>query len=508
MVSGSHYGQSTEKLCSCVTHWRLQDPIFGERKKIEMRAILFLKGKLKTLIRKRSDGLGSEEHFQPVEFKVPLANDSLSMDSTWPEFFGFSGRTTQVAYYRDVLSEYSSLFESPPEIFDLISDLAADAYEIGQRLDCKDKYDKWCIGEIVGIEPMRIRVHYLGWGDHYDDWIDKHDDNRIAPLFEQTRNLGPKHSTSQPPHVRFLLPLGFSREEAAEAVANCQEDFQNSINYAYWAAHKRRGVQMTRNKKKVTCRDGDEIYELGQRIDAQDLYKKWCVAEITALQDMEVRVHYLGWPDYYDDWIFRDSGRLAPVFTHTNVNQPKLASCTPPMSCLLLELGFSEEEAKEAVTNSEDDLQNALNYAFYSQHVRRQEDVKQMSEGEEYEEEKKSDLFEGEFFIGQRVDAKDQWDKWCVAQILAIQAKQVKVHYLGWGNKYDDLIPRGKGRLAPLFSRTKFKQPRLSSCTPPTARLLIHAGFSEHDANEAIQNSGGDLQNAFNYVHYAAYIRQ
>lgn len=58
-------------------------------------------------------------------------------------------------------------------------------------------------------------------------------------------------------------------------------------------------------------------FEVGQLIDAKDREGKWFEAVITELEEDRIHVHYNGWESKWDEWIQRDSLKLAQVRTHT-----------------------------------------------------------------------------------------------------------------------------------------------------------------------------------------------
>jgi len=58
-------------------------------------------------------------------------------------------------------------------------------------------------------------------------------------------------------------------------------------------------------------------FRKGDHIDACDTQKKWYLSLIDDVSPKEVRVHYAGWPARWDEWIPKESPRLAPQFTYT-----------------------------------------------------------------------------------------------------------------------------------------------------------------------------------------------
>eukprot|EP00475_Leptophrys_vorax_P029005 TRINITY_DN4230_c0_g3_i1.p1 TRINITY_DN4230_c0_g3~~TRINITY_DN4230_c0_g3_i1.p1 ORF type:complete len:193 (-),score=51.03 TRINITY_DN4230_c0_g3_i1:99-677(-) len=61
----------------------------------------------------------------------------------------------------------------------------------------------------------------------------------------------------------------------------------------------------------------------------------------------------------------------------------------------------------------------------------------------------------GGYRNGQLVDVMDALQTWCVAEVLQIERRTaVKVHYIGWLERYDEVISTDSGKLAALFQHT------------------------------------------------------
>jgi RNA binding activity-knot of a chromodomain len=59
--------------------------------------------------------------------------------------------------------------------------LQSSKYEIGQWVDVKDTIDQWLEAQIINIQNNQAYVHYNGWGNRWDEWID-FSSSRIAPF--------------------------------------------------------------------------------------------------------------------------------------------------------------------------------------------------------------------------------------------------------------------------------------------------------------------------------------
>lgn len=51
-------------------------------------------------------------------------------------------------------------------------DLSKNKYEVGQWLDVKDTIDQWLEAQVVQVRNNQAYVHYNGWANRWDEWID------------------------------------------------------------------------------------------------------------------------------------------------------------------------------------------------------------------------------------------------------------------------------------------------------------------------------------------------
>lgn len=62
-------------------------------------------------------------------------------------------------------------------------------------------------------------------------------------------------------------------------------------------------------------------FTVGQWVDTKDTIDKWLEAQVISVSGDEVKVHYNGWNDSWDEWISVSSQRIAPFRTHTVQSQ-------------------------------------------------------------------------------------------------------------------------------------------------------------------------------------------
>ena len=69
-------------------------------------------------------------------------------------------------------------------------------------------------------------------------------------------------------------------------------------------------------------------FEVGMWLDAKDTIDQWLEAQITDIRENQVFVHYNGWGVRWDEWVDKDSPRLA-VFRSYTVQNPKANYLSP-----------------------------------------------------------------------------------------------------------------------------------------------------------------------------------
>jgi len=145
-----------------------------------------------------------------------------------------------------------------------------------QWLDVKDKVNNWLEAQVIDVSGEDVFIHYKGWKDKFDEKLN---------VSEDSSDLD-----------RIRAPLVQFHEHP--------EPYQGQLDL-----------------------------KLGQKLDVHDSSEKWCEGEvIDVVSDppnrYQVKIHYTGWDSKYDEWINRDSYRLAPLHYHTetpcDVSRPAL----------------------------------------------------------------------------------------------------------------------------------------------------------------------------------------
>jgi hypothetical protein len=122
-------------------------------------------------------------------FIVFLAFLNDSMTSVLQNNYTLSSLLCNKSFQKDFnagsLTENNNKVEFPLDFIDFNN----RTFTIGQWIDVKDTVNQWLEAEVIDkvklCGPIRnydkIKVHYLGWGEHWDEWIDSYSP-RIMPF--------------------------------------------------------------------------------------------------------------------------------------------------------------------------------------------------------------------------------------------------------------------------------------------------------------------------------------
>jgi hypothetical protein len=120
-----------------------------------------------------------------------------------------------------------------------------------------------------------------------------------------------------------------------------------------------------------------EGHVIGQKVDVRDSNFSWCVCEVLNINADAIKVHYVGWPNTWDEWIpFCDGDRIAslffktkPVETFQNAHPrtfPGEESYTKSLQ-FFADLGFQGRSVEELFEKSGFRRQLTLNLLMYHQ---------------------------------------------------------------------------------------------------------------------------------------------
>ncbi len=105
--------------------------------------------------------------------------------------------------------------------------------QLGQWVDVKDTIDQWLEAQVTRLRPGQVFVHYNGWGNHWDEWIDI-ESPRIAAFRTYTLQYPSSRYQSPAPNIlpdaenheisaRSAPPLNSLIRQASALVTNLQK---------------------------------------------------------------------------------------------------------------------------------------------------------------------------------------------------------------------------------------------------------------------------------------------
>ena len=185
--------------------------------------------------------------------------------------------------------------------------------EAGDKVDAQDRFGRWYEATIVSVEGStgENSKHSMKLNVHFDGWASKHDESYL--MWDALTNglLAPIHTHT---------------------------------------------VRQRKRAKKKKWRD----FEEGDILDVRDTVNKWREAAVVNVESSRIFLHYIGWPNMWDEWIRNDSQRLAPHGSHTlprTVPAPGSAIAAQPSSQIssVALLGLLARHITENSSHHQDD---------------------------------------------------------------------------------------------------------------------------------------------------------
>lgn len=199
---------------------------------------------------------------------------------------------------------------------------------IGQALLCRDEFQskytgewmaKWRKAKVVATEPerRRILVHYDGWSDAFDIWVDLSQEiSKIAPV--------------------SLL----NKEECDKGVALDAKRLQAVWAFVGIAPQASTGPEVVEasrqlsSKKMANALSEAAICPVGTMLDVLDIFykkgsdqaaSKWRKAKVVQSAGTQIRINYIGWDSKFDEDLdlIKDSRRISEFGTKSTEQMSK-----------------------------------------------------------------------------------------------------------------------------------------------------------------------------------------
>ncbi|XP_077410818.1 lethal(3)malignant brain tumor-like protein 4 isoform X2 [Vanacampus margaritifer] len=252
------------------------------------------------------------------------------------------------------------------------------AFKVGMKLEGIDPLhpNMFCVMTVAEATGCRLRVHFDGYSECYDFWLNSHSDD-IRPAGWCRRN-----------RRRLHPPKGCS-----------ESDFD-------WSLYLQSTGAQAAPQSLFACRTASCGFQVGMKLEAVDKKNPGlvCVASVADVVDDRILVHFDNWDNSYDYWCESSSPLINPVGWCEEHGRPLIAPHGHPDPENFTWEEYLRESALEAAPRSA--------FTPRAPHA---------------------------FQIDQKLEAVDKRNPVLirVATVTETDDHRVKVHYDGWSHHFD-----------------------------------------------------------------------
>ncbi|XP_055534439.1 lethal(3)malignant brain tumor-like protein 3 isoform X2 [Wyeomyia smithii] len=231
-----------------------------------------------------------------------------SLDIFPPSWCRNTGRTLQPPYghegefrWSDYITKTHSMAASKQLFTHLNSTSNENKFEIGMCLEADDlkKSGKVCVASVSDKIDNRILVHFDGWDERYDYWVDIHS-----------------------PYIHYI---NWHQENGYNITAPPDWN-KGSFEWAKYIRMKSRriGKSIIQADKSLFVTRYPIDFENGMKLEVVDRKNQMLIrpATVVATDGYEIKVCFDGWPNFYSFWIEDDSSDIHPVNWCKRTNHP------------------------------------------------------------------------------------------------------------------------------------------------------------------------------------------
>lgn len=208
---------------------------------------------------------------------------------------------------------------------------------------------KDCIKEVIGFDPANLRLVYQGKRLEDTDTVkglklsDGHviqaiEEHRVEPEQEELADDAYTDMMQWPVEGSAVSLLSRRRRRTVRRNTIDRNERMETIRQNLITIESLMETRATepQDEEHVTSFDyTDRQLQVGQWVDVLDTVDQWLEAQvIEVLPGPKAFIHYIGWPDRWDEWIPFDSPRIQPLRTHTvqSMTAPVYSPCliVPP----------------------------------------------------------------------------------------------------------------------------------------------------------------------------------
>ncbi|GES77634.1 methyltransferase domain-containing protein [Rhizophagus clarus] len=234
-------------------------------------------------------------------------------------------------------------------------------FELHKRVKVLSRDGEWYPATMVDVEDGRIRVHFDGWSDYFDEWIpagsQRMRDMTLEEIIEAQKALEQLDKETLEQREMIYKPQKRRRNNLKRTVqssssvspinevsksidsTNNKADVDSSLpdqqsdhstdsvisfdwNEYYFGRDTRRSL---RNDKLLSNSDVlaklKSRFKSGNQIEVRDRLKEWVPATIIETKGCRVLIHYDDVPAFYDEWIDISSERLREKCTKNETKE-------------------------------------------------------------------------------------------------------------------------------------------------------------------------------------------
>ncbi|CAJ0625585.1 12856_t:CDS:2 [Entrophospora sp. SA101] len=200
-------------------------------------------------------------------------------------------------------------------------------FELYKRVKVFYSDGGWYSATMMDVKDGRIRVHFDGWSDYFDEWIpagsQRMKEMTIEEIVEAQKKLDGLSNTSLTSiesdntnhnHKKLKTAIDNSDIQNKQTEQFITKDpLEDSFDFSdfYFARNTRRSA-----RNDVILTDGNILaklktrFKLGNKIEVRDRLREWMPATIIASKGCRILIHYDDVPAFYDEWIDITSDRL------------------------------------------------------------------------------------------------------------------------------------------------------------------------------------------------------
>ncbi|XP_077365087.1 lethal(3)malignant brain tumor-like protein 4 isoform X2 [Festucalex cinctus] len=252
------------------------------------------------------------------------------------------------------------------------------AFKVGMKLEGIDPLhpNMFCVMTVAEVIGCRLRVHFDGYSECYDFWLNSHSAD-IRPAGWCQRN-----------QRRLHPPKGCS-----------ESDFD-------WSLYLQSTGAQAAPQTLFACRTDSCSFQVGMKLEAVDKKNPGlvCVASVADVVDDRILVHFDNWDNSYDYWCESSSPLIHPVGWCEEHGRPLTAPHGHPDPENFTWAEYLRESSLEAAPRSA--------FTLRAPHA---------------------------FQIDQKLEAVDKRNPVLirVATVTATEDHRIKVHYDGWSHHFD-----------------------------------------------------------------------